>query len=123
MLGPAEHAGFEEGAVDNELTAAIEQVEQTHLTFRPVELVLLFHGHPRHPPTLGGQRVTGAGESLLLNEQLIARSLPLLARHDRGRFHCNCCSHQIFLSLINSSELRTDACSSPIRAALTVSPF
>jgi hypothetical protein len=38
-----------------------------------------FHGHPRHPPTLGGQRVTGAGQLLLLHEQLLARSLPLPA--------------------------------------------
>ena len=99
MLGPAEHAGLEEGAVDDQLTAAVEQVEQARLALRPVELVLLLHRHPRHPPTLGGQRVTGAGQVLLLHEQLLARSLPLLRRHDRGRFHCNC-SHRIFLSLV-----------------------
>src|SRR5712671_7638124 len=38
MLGPAEHAGLEEGAVDDQLTAAVEQIEQAHLTFRPFEL-------------------------------------------------------------------------------------
>ena len=99
MLGPAEHAGLEEGAVDDQLTAALEQVEQARLALRPVELVLLLHGHPRHPPALGGQRVTGAGQLLLLHEQLLARRLPLLRRHDRGCFHCNC-SHRIFLSLV-----------------------
>ena len=78
MLGPAVHAGLEEGAVDDQLTAALEQVEQARLALGPVELVLLLHGQPRHPPTLGGQRVTGAGQLLLLHEQLLARSLPLL---------------------------------------------
>src|SRR2546430_10114085 len=87
MLGPAVHTWFEEGAVDDQLTAAVEQVEQARLAFGAVELVLLLHGHPRHPPTLGGQRVTGVGQLLLLHEQLLARSLPLLRRHDRGCIH------------------------------------
>jgi hypothetical protein len=78
MVGPAVHAGFEEGAVDDQLTAALEQVEQAHSALGSVELVLLLHGQPRHPPALGGQRVTGAGQLLLLHEQLLARSLPLL---------------------------------------------
>src|SRR5262249_33627590 len=54
----------------------------------PVELVLLVHGQPRHPPTLAGKRVTGVGQLLLLHEQLLARSLPLVRRHDRGCVHC-----------------------------------
>src|SRR5207245_1428845 len=58
MLGPAFHAGLEEGAVDDQLTAAVEQVEQARLAPGPVKLVLLLNGQPRHPPTLGGQRVT-----------------------------------------------------------------
>jgi hypothetical protein len=80
--------GLEEGAVDDQLTAAVEQVEQARLALRPIELVLLLHGQPRHPPTLGGQRVTGAGHCLLLDEQLLARSLPLLRRHDGWCVHC-----------------------------------
>src|SRR5216683_4541340 len=87
MVGPAEHAGFEEGAIDDQLTAALEQVEQARFALGAVELVLLLHGQPRHPPTLGGQRVTGAGQVLLLHEQLLARSVPLLRRHDRGCLH------------------------------------
>ena len=87
MLGPPGHAGFEEGAVDDQLTAAVEQVEQARLALGSVELVLLLHGQPRHPPTLGGQRVTGAGQLLLLHEQLLARRLPLLRRHDRRCLH------------------------------------
>jgi hypothetical protein len=87
MFGPAVHAGLKEGAVDDELTAAVEQVEQARLALGPVELVLLLHGEPRHPPTLGGQRITGAGQGLLLHEELLARSLPLLRRNDRGCVH------------------------------------
>jgi hypothetical protein len=87
MLGPAEHAGLEEGAVDDQLTAAFEQVDQARVALRPVERVLLLHGQPRHPSALGGQRVAGAGQGLLLHEQLLARSLPRLRRHDRRCVH------------------------------------
>src|SRR5205823_864401 len=86
VLGPAEHPGLEEGAIDDQLTAALEQIEQANLALGSLELVLLLYSQPRHPPTLGGQRVTGAGESLLLHEKLLPRGLPLLLRH-RGRFH------------------------------------
>src|SRR5437868_2378554 len=82
MFGPAFHAGLEEGAVNDQLTAAIEQVEQARLPLGPVELVLLLHRQPRHSPTLGGQRVTGAGQLLLFHQQFLARSLPLLRRDD-----------------------------------------
>ena len=87
MLRPAEHAGLEEGAVDDELTPAREQVEQARFAFRPLEGVCLVDGHPRHPPALGGQRVVGAQLGLLLDEQLLARGLPVLRRNDRRRVH------------------------------------
>src|SRR5499427_3335976 len=87
MLRPAEDAGLEEGAVDDQLTAALEQIEQAYLALGSIELVLLVHGQPRHPPAFGGERVTGAGQGLLLHEELLARSLPLLLRHDRGCVH------------------------------------
>ena len=61
MLGPTEHAGLEEGAVNDELSAPVEQVKQARLALRPVKHVILFHGQPRHPPALSGQRVTRAG--------------------------------------------------------------
>jgi hypothetical protein len=60
MLGPAFHSSLEERAVDYQLTAAVEEVEQARLALRPFELVFLLHRQPRHSPTLGGQRVTGA---------------------------------------------------------------
>ena len=50
----------------------------------PVECVRLLHGQPRHPPALSGQRVTGAGQRLLLHEHLLARGFPLLCRNDVG---------------------------------------
>jgi hypothetical protein len=79
MLGPPLHAGFEEGAVDDQLTATLEQVEQARFALGSVELVLFLNSQPRHPPTLGRQRVTGAGQLFLLHEQLLKRSLPLLS--------------------------------------------
>src|SRR5262245_61053862 len=85
MLGPAVHAGLEEGAVDDQLAAALEHVEQAQLAPGPLEDVRLLHRHPRHPPTFGGHRVTGAGQGLLLHEEPLPRRLPLLRRHDRRR--------------------------------------
>src|SRR5580704_6594076 len=81
VLGPAEHPGLEEGAVDDQLTAALEQIEQADLALGSVELVLPVHSQPWHPPAFGGQRVTGAGQGLLLHEELLACSLPLLLRY------------------------------------------
>src|SRR5258708_17159160 len=77
ILWPAEDAGLEEGAVDDQLTAALEQIEQAYLALGPVELVLLAHGQPRHPPAFRGQRFTGAGSVLLLHAHLLLASLPL----------------------------------------------
>src|SRR6202047_4650362 len=87
MLGPAEHPGLEEGAIEDQLTAALEQIEQAYLALGSVELVLLVHSHPWHPPAFGCQCVTGAGQGLLLHEELLAPSLPLLLRHDWGCVH------------------------------------
>ena len=87
MLGPAEHPWFEEGAVDDQLTPAFEEVQQAHGAYRSLERVLPLHGHPRHPPAFGGQRVMGPHLGLLLHEQLLTRSLPRLRRNDRWRAH------------------------------------
>src|SRR5580698_1601714 len=87
MLRPAVHAGLEEGAVDDQLTASLEQVEQARFALGPVKGIGLFHRKPRHPPPLGGQRVTGAGQGLLLDEKLGVRGLPLLRRHNRWHVH------------------------------------
>ena len=86
-LGPAVDAGLEEGAVDDQLPAAGEQVDEAHRAVRPFEGVVALHLQPRHPAAPGGQRVAGAGQLLLLDQQLEARGLPLLRRHDRGCVH------------------------------------
>jgi len=41
MVGPAVHAGLEEGPVHDQLTPALEQAEQGHPAVRSVELVVL----------------------------------------------------------------------------------
>jgi hypothetical protein len=87
MIRPAEHAGLEEGAVDDQLPAALEQIDQVYFAIGPVELVLLLHRHPRHAPALGSHGVTGVHHGLLLHEKLLPRSLPLLLRYDRGCLH------------------------------------
>src|ERR1700688_907555 len=83
VFGPAEHPGLEECAIDDQLTAALEQIEQAYLALGSVELVPLVHSKPSHPPAFGGQRIAGAGQGFLLHEDLLAHSLPLLLRHDR----------------------------------------
>src|SRR5271170_3889168 len=57
VLGPAEYPGLEEGAIDDQLTAALEQIEQAYRALGSVEPVLLVHSQPRHPPAFGGERV------------------------------------------------------------------
>src|SRR3546814_1863740 len=78
---------LEESAVDDELTATVEQVEQAGLARRPLEGIGRLHGHPRHSPALGGQGVAGAGLGLFLHEQLLADRLPRLRRHHRWPVH------------------------------------
>src|SRR5208282_4503763 len=89
VLGPAEYPGLEEGAIDDQLAAALEQIEQAYLALGSVELVLLVHRQPRHPPAFGSQRVTRASQGLLLFQEMLARSLPLQLRHNRGCVFCH----------------------------------
>src|SRR5690242_8161417 len=105
VLGPAEYTGLEEGTVDDQLTAALEQVEQAYPAPGSVELILLVHSQPWHPPSFGGQRVTRAGEGLFLDQQLLARSLPLLLRHDRWRLHRETPFAAFLVSLVISCHL------------------
>src|SRR4029450_7222713 len=83
VFGPAEHSGLEEGAIDDQLPAPLEQVQQAQLPLGPVEYILLLYRDPRHPSTLRGHRVARMCEGLLLHEELLARLLPLLRRYDR----------------------------------------
>ena len=87
MLGPAEHARLEEGAVDDQLPAPLEHIEQARRAVRPLERIGLIHRHPGHPPTFSGQRVMGAHLRFLLHEKLFERSIPGLRRNNRRRVH------------------------------------
>jgi hypothetical protein len=80
-------ARLDEEAVQDQLPAPLEQVEQARRAVRALELIVVLDGHPRHPAALGSQRVAGVGQLLLLAEQFLARGLPLLRRHDRGHVH------------------------------------
>jgi hypothetical protein len=67
-----------EGAIDDQLAAIIEHVEQAQRALRAVEAVLLLDRHPWHSAALGGQRIAGAGDLLLLDQQLLAGGVPIL---------------------------------------------
>jgi hypothetical protein len=77
VIGPAGHPGLEEGTVEQQLTAAVEQVGQADRPVRPVEDVFLVDLQPRHPPAVSGQCVPGTGQVLLLRQQPQARGLPI----------------------------------------------
>src|SRR5262245_62270089 len=81
MLRPPGYAGLEKSAVDNQLPAPLEQVEQARSAVRSLELVGLLHRKPRHPPTFRRQRVAGTTTLLLFHEELLARCLPRSEEH------------------------------------------
>src|SRR5206468_9823960 len=66
---PISDARLEEEPVDDQLAAALEQVEQAHRPARALEDVVLVDADAGHAPALGGQGVTGAGQLLLLDEE------------------------------------------------------
>src|SRR5438270_1040279 len=109
MVGPADHTRLEEGSVKSQLPAALEQVEQTRFALGTLELVFLLHGQPWHPATLGGQRITGAGELLLLHEEFLPRSFPLFLRHHLRCFHfflfVRICFHIFLLCFISFANV------------------
>src|SRR3984957_12488074 len=81
VLGPAEYTGFEEGAVDDQLMTPLEQIEQVHLALGPVELVLLVHSQPRHPPAFGGDSISLACELLFLGQHILVSHEPFFTRN------------------------------------------
>jgi hypothetical protein len=80
---PAVYVVVEEEPVENELGTPSKQLGQADLTARPDEAVVLGHRGHRHPTPLGGQRVAGSGQRLLLKQQLGVGLFPHLRRHDR----------------------------------------
>ena len=75
--------------------------------------VLLVHGHPRHPAALGGQRIAGAGQLLLLHQQLRAGGLPFLRRHDWRGVHCGLFLLEVFVDDVEQA---------PPQGALAIHP-
>src|SRR5262249_944954 len=72
---------------DDQLAAAVEEIEQARRAVRAFKAVRLLHSQPRHAAPLCGERVTGSCQFLLLDQQLLAGCLPLLRRHARGLVH------------------------------------
>jgi len=68
----------EHEVVDDQLPAAVEEVEQRRLAVRSVEDVFLVDPDHRESASLGVQPVSGAGEVLLLGEQPLTRDQPLV---------------------------------------------
>jgi hypothetical protein len=94
MFRPSEDAGLEERAVDDELAAPLEQVEQARLALRAFEHIVFLDEQPRHAAALGGQRVLGAGERLFLDKHLLEGAFPRFLGNDRRCLHmlghCSC---------------------------------
>src|SRR5450631_2628708 len=78
IVTTAEHPGFVESAIHDQLTPPVEQIEQRCLAPRSVELLLLVDRQPGHAPAFGGQSVPRVREGLLFREELPVRNLPFL---------------------------------------------
>src|SRR3977135_1854905 len=63
MLGPPQHPRLEKGAVDDQLTAAVEQAEQARPALRARAPVLFFHRPPPPTPAHGSRRRSAASAS------------------------------------------------------------
>ncbi len=63
--------------VDDELAALIEQIEQARPAVRALEGVVLLDLDQRQPAALRGKGVARAGGLLFLEEEALARRLPL----------------------------------------------
>jgi hypothetical protein len=105
--------------IDDELASAVEELRQRLLPVRPLEHVILRDGLPRQIAPLLAQLIAQAGEFLLLQQQLLARLGPSLARHDfvmlchkkprrglRRRFRLDCPALVRFINRHRPQELR-----------------
>jgi hypothetical protein len=54
--------------IDDQLSAAVEQIYQRCFAVRPFEHVGLVNLHHRHPPTFGRERVVLPGERFFFGE-------------------------------------------------------
>jgi hypothetical protein len=72
---------------DDQLVAAVEQIDQPHLAVGTLEAIVLLNRHHRQPAPRRRELVAGAGQLLLLRQQPPARGLPLGFRHDLRQAH------------------------------------
>jgi hypothetical protein len=77
----------EHEVVNDELPAAVEEVEQAGLSVWAFEDVLLLDPDDRQPAALGCQGIEGASGFLLLHQQAPAGGLPLGFGHDGRKRH------------------------------------
>jgi hypothetical protein len=75
-------SGTEHEVVDQQLAAPAEQVGEALLAVRPVEDVLLLDLDPGQLTALRAQLIAQPREVFLLAKELLARSEPVLSRHD-----------------------------------------
>jgi hypothetical protein len=68
--------------LEDELTLRAEEVAQTQRSLGTFKTVSFVNPHPGERASFGAQRISGAGELLLLGEQRFARGKPLLAGRD-----------------------------------------
>jgi hypothetical protein len=73
--------------VDEQLTAAVEQLRQPAGALNGLEAVVLLDPDPGQLAPLSRQLVTQPGVLLLAGEQLLAGGRPLLTRSDRATGH------------------------------------
>src|SRR6266511_4715359 len=91
---------------DHELPPAVEELEQRPLPLGPVEHVILLDAHHREATSLGIEGVALSGEALLLDEQLLAGSLPVVTRDDLRKGHVTLLSSDT-CALFECSRART----------------
>jgi hypothetical protein len=72
---------------DDQLVAALEEVEQAHLAVGALEAIVLVHRHHGQAPAGGGQLVTRAGERLLAGKKLRAGGDPGIVAGDLWQAH------------------------------------
>src|SRR5205823_4167816 len=68
----------EHEVIDDELTAAVEEIGQRLLSVRAVEKVVLLHTLPRQLAAAAAQLIALPREFLFLRQQLLARGDPLV---------------------------------------------
>src|ERR1700761_620575 len=87
MVGPAMDVRIEKGAVNNELPAPVEKIEQRSPSLWSLKYILILDGDPRHAPARRSQGISRTGMFLLLNQHLLPGFLPFSCRDYRGLGH------------------------------------